>query len=106
QLGLLAFPGRLGAMSGTMTETPTDGARQTGSASDIRPFHVSFPDADLPDLRRRIKATRWPEVEQVRDESQGVQLATTQKLARYWADDYDWRKAEAKINAVPHFITN
>jgi pimeloyl-ACP methyl ester carboxylesterase len=100
QLGLLALPRRLGAMTGAMTETPSDIARQTGSVSDIRPFHVSFPDADLADLRRRIKATKWPEVEQVRDESQGVQLATTQKLASYW------RKAEARINAVPNFITN
>jgi pimeloyl-ACP methyl ester carboxylesterase len=105
QLGLLAFPRRLGAMTGAITETPTDVARQTGSVSDIRPFRVSFPDADLADLRRRIKATRWPEAEQVKDESQGVQLATTQKLARYWAENHDWRKAEARINAVPNFIT-
>src|SRR5215203_2141344 len=84
QLGLLALPRRLGAMTGAMTETPTDVARQTGSVPDVRPFHVSFPDADLADLRRRIKSTKWPEVEQVSDESQGVQLATTQKLASYW----------------------
>ncbi|HEX8077068.1 MAG TPA: epoxide hydrolase, partial [Chthoniobacterales bacterium] len=105
QLGLLAFPRRLEAMTGAMTGTLTDVARQTGSGPDIRPFHVSIPEADLTDLRRRIKATRWPERETVSDESQGVQLATTQKLARYWATDYDWRKAEAKINAVPNFIT-
>ena len=67
---------------------------------------MSFPEADLADLRRRINATRWPERETVADDTQGVQLATTQKLARYWATDYDWRKAEAKINAVPNFITN
>jgi pimeloyl-ACP methyl ester carboxylesterase len=72
----------------------------------IRPFKFHASDEALADLRRRIKATKWPEVEQVRDESQGVQLATTQKLARYWGTDYDWRKAEAKINAVPNFITN
>ena len=71
----------------------------------IRPFRVKVPEAALVDLRRRIKATQWPEKEQVRDESQGVQLATMQKLARYWATEYDWRKAEAKINAVPNFIT-
>ena len=94
-------------MSGAMTETLTDAARQTGtSSSDIRPFHVTFPDADLADLRKRVKATKWPEVEQVSDEAQGVQLATMQKLARYWGTDYDWKKAEAKINTVPHFITN
>ena len=74
--------------------------------SDIRPFHVSFPDEQLADLRRRIKATRWPEKETVTDDTQGVQLATMQALASYWGTDYDWRKAEAKINAVPHFITN
>ena len=105
QLALLAFPRRLEAMTEAMTETLTDVARQTSNGPDIRPFHVSIPQADLADLRRRIKATRWPEKETVNDESQGVQLATTQKLARYWAADYDWRKAEAKINAVPNFIT-
>jgi pimeloyl-ACP methyl ester carboxylesterase len=107
QLGLLAFPRRLEAMTGAITETPTDAARQTGiGATEIRPFHVSTPEADLVDLRKRVKATKWPEKETVSDESQGVQLATTQKLASYWATDHDWRKAEAKINAVPNFITN
>jgi pimeloyl-ACP methyl ester carboxylesterase len=67
---------------------------------------VSIADADLVELRRRINATKWPERETVKDASQGVQLATTQKLARYWATEYDWRKVEAKINAVPNFITN
>ena len=66
---------------------------------------MSIPVADLADLRRRIKATKWPERETVRDETQGVQLATMQKLAGYWGTDYDWRKAEARINAVPNFIT-
>jgi pimeloyl-ACP methyl ester carboxylesterase len=103
-LGLLDFSRRLEAMTGTKTETLTDAARQTGSDPDIRPFRVSIPEADLVDLRRRIKATKWPEKETVTDESQGVQLATTQKLARYWGTDYDWRKAEAKVNAVPNFI--
>jgi pimeloyl-ACP methyl ester carboxylesterase len=92
-------------MTGATTATPADVARQTGGGPDIRPLHVSVPEADLTDLRRRIKATKWPERETVKDESQGVQFATTQKLARYWAADYDWRKAEAKINAVPNFIT-
>ena len=90
------------AMTGTLSDLP----RQTTSGPDIRPFHVSIPEADLADLRRRIKATKWPEKETVSDESQGVQFATTQKLARYWATDHDWRKAETKINAVPNFITN
>ena len=66
------------------------------SAPAIRPFTIEItPEADLEDLRRRIKATRWPEKETVADESQGVQLATMQKLARYWATEYDWRKCEA-----------
>src|SRR5439155_22271215 len=76
QLGLLAFPRRLEAMTGAMTGTLTDVARQTGSGPDIRPFHVSIPEADLADLRRRIKATKWPEKETVNDASQGVQFAT------------------------------
>jgi len=107
QLGLLAFPGRLDAMTGAMTATPTDVAAQTGTGTtDIRPFRVSIPEADVVDLRRRIKATKWPEKETVSDASQGVQFATTQKLASYWATEHDWRKAEAKINAVPNFLTN
>ena len=75
-------------------------------ATAIRPFkmpHVS--DEELAELRRRIKATRWPTRELVSDESQGVQLATTQALATYWANDYDWRKCEAKLNAIPQFVT-
>jgi pimeloyl-ACP methyl ester carboxylesterase len=71
----------------------------------IRPFHVNVPEAELTELRRRINATRWPERETVTDASQGVQLATIQKLARYWATDYDWRKVEAKLNALPQFMT-
>ena len=75
-------------------------------ATAIRPFQmVNVPDAELTDLRRRINATRWPERETVTDASQGVQLATTQALARYWATDYDWRKIEAKMQALPQFIT-
>jgi pimeloyl-ACP methyl ester carboxylesterase len=94
-------------MTGTMTDTLADVARRPNAGNtDIRPLHVSFPDADLVDLRRRIKATRWPERETVDDETQGVRLATTQALARYWGTDYDWRRAEAKINAVPNFTTN
>ena len=72
----------------------------------VRPFDLPvFPDAELEELRRRIKATRWPERETVPDLSQGVQLATIQKLARYWATEYDWRKCDARLNALPHFIT-
>src|SRR3954453_1332448 len=75
------------------------------TAIEIRPFRIDIPEADLADLRRRIAATRWPERETVADGSQGVQLATMQALARYWAEEYDWRKCEAKLNALPHFIT-
>jgi len=71
----------------------------------IRPFHANFPEEALADLRQRIAATRWPAKETVTDASQGVQLATMQALARYWATDYDWRKCEAKLNALPQFIT-
>src|SRR5271155_5210738 len=72
---------------------------------DIRPFHVNVPEADLSELRRRINATRWPERETVVDDSQGVPLATMQELARYWGTNYDWRKCEAKLNALPQFTT-
>src|SRR5215204_4245328 len=74
-------------------------------AIDIRPFHVDIPDEALEDLRRRIAATNWPEKETVADQSQGVPLAMIQKLARYWMTDYDWRKCEARLNALPQFIT-
>jgi len=79
-----------------------------GAAADdpsIRPFQCRFPDEALADLRRRIAATRWPEPETVPDASQGVQLATMQKLAQYWEHEYDWRRCEAQLNALPNFIT-
>jgi pimeloyl-ACP methyl ester carboxylesterase len=103
QLGILDINRRLEAMTGSTTGVSPQAATGT---DDIRPFHVSFPDADLADLRRRVNATKWPEVEQTKDEAQGVQLATMKKLAKHWGTDYDWKKAEAKINSVPHFITN
>ena len=76
------------------------------SAIDIHPFHVEIPDEKLADLRRRIAETRWPSKELVADTSQGVQLATLQALAAYWTTDYDWRKCEAKLNALPQFTTD
>ena len=79
--------------------------RQAADKTAIRPFRVNVPEAELTDLRRRIVATRLPERETVTDFSQGVPLATVQKLARYWATEYDWRKVEARLNAVPNFIT-
>jgi len=87
-----------------MTQTS---ATQRGSeqADAIRPFRVNVPEAELTELRRRINATKWPERETVADASQGVQLATIQALAQYWGTDYDWRKVEARLNALPNFIT-
>ncbi len=78
---------------------------ETTSTSEVRPFRFNVPEAELTELRRRINATKWPERETVADASQGVQLATTQALARYWATDYDWRTCEAKLNALPQFMT-
>ena len=78
---------------------------QSPDAQAIRPFHFDVPETDLDDLRQRIVATRWPSKELVADRSQGVQLATMQALARYWATDYDWRTVEATLNALPQFTT-
>jgi hypothetical protein len=78
-------------------------ADQTRSA--IRPFRVDVPDEALAEMRRRIDTTRWPTRELVTDRSQGVQLATMQELARYWTTDYDWRRCEARLNALPQFMT-
>jgi pimeloyl-ACP methyl ester carboxylesterase len=85
----------------------TEGTQQTGSSDNaaVRPFKVGFPETQLTDLRRRVEATRWPERETVTDDSQGVRLAMMQDLARYWAADHDWRKCEAKLNALPQFMT-
>ncbi|HEY8165612.1 MAG TPA: epoxide hydrolase N-terminal domain-containing protein, partial [Gemmatimonadaceae bacterium] len=80
----------------------------TVSAGDtsIRPFHAQILQAQIDELRRRLAATRWPDKETVTDASQGAQLARMQELVRYWATGYDWRKAEAKLNALPQFTTN
>jgi Epoxide hydrolase N terminus len=75
------------------------------AGNGIRPFRINVPDEALVDLRRRLAVTRWPEKETVADESQGVPLATLQELVRYWQTDYDWRKVEARLNALPQFIT-
>lgn len=92
------------AVAGTVGLLP---ARKAKAAEDdaIRPFHVNVPEAEIVDLRRRIAAARWPERETVTDDSQGVQFATMKELARYWGTDYDWRKCEAQLNALPQFIT-
>jgi pimeloyl-ACP methyl ester carboxylesterase len=89
------------------TVAQTQGAPAPRAADDdaIRPFRIKVPEAELVDLKRRIAATRWPDKETVADQSQGVQLARLQKLVRYWGSGYDWRKAEAKLNALPQFTT-
>ena len=94
-----------------MSESTTPGPRpaEPGAATEdptIRSFRVSVPGEELADLRRRIAAMRWPSRELVADRSQGVQLATVQQLARYWATDYDWRRCEASLNALPQFKTD
>jgi pimeloyl-ACP methyl ester carboxylesterase len=94
------------AQGANATNATGASAASPRSNSDIRPFRVNVPEAELTELRRRINATRWPDRETVTDASQGVQLATSQKLARYWATGYDWRKVEARLNALPQFITN
>jgi pimeloyl-ACP methyl ester carboxylesterase len=86
------------------TATPPR-SKQAADKTAIRPFRVNAPEADLADLRRRIAATRWPTKELVKDRSQGVQLATLRELARYWTTEYDWRKVEARLNALPQFTT-
>ncbi|HEV7837308.1 MAG TPA: epoxide hydrolase [Gemmatimonadaceae bacterium] len=87
------------------TTVPEHGAEPGSRAEEIKTFRVHFPDEALADLKHRIAATRWPDKEVVTDQSQGVQLATVQKLARYWRTDYNWRKVEAKLNALPQFTT-
>jgi pimeloyl-ACP methyl ester carboxylesterase len=88
----------------TMTMTERDSVNDTATSA-IRPFHFEVPQQAIDALRQRIAATQWPEKETVADSSQGVPLATMQDLARYWATDYDWRKVEAQLNALPQFIT-
>jgi len=98
-------------VAGALALSSSAGHAQTATAADlrssdlIRPFHVKVSEAALTDLKRRIKETRWPDKETVNDDSQGVQLATMQKLAQYWGTSYDWRKVEARLNALPQFVT-
>src|SRR5438045_2174638 len=86
--------------NGTQTQIQTVVAETA-----VRPFSVDIPEEKLVDLRQRLAATRWPERETVTDDTQGVQLGTIQELARYWMTDYDWRKCETKLNALPQFMT-
>src|SRR5262245_10873373 len=85
--------------------TTSQSSKQAVDRNSLRPFQVKVPEAELVELRQRINATRWPDRETVTDTTQGVQLATTQALARFWATEYDWRRCEAQLNAYPHFIT-
>src|SRR6202163_485933 len=89
----------------TQISATPQGNKRTAEQDTIRPFQVNVPEAELTELRRRINATKWPKRETVTDQSQGVQLATIQSLARYSATEYDWRKIEAKLKALPQFIT-
>ncbi len=88
-----------------LTQTPLEAQSKTGGADGIRPFRFQATDAELADMKRRIAATRWPEKEAVADATQGVQLKTMQDLARYWEKSHDWRKAEARLNSYPQFVT-
>ncbi len=92
-------------MTEMITSEPRPAKPDAAEETTIRSFHIDVPEDDLAELRRRIAATRWPSKELVADRSQGVQLGPLQELARYWATDYDWRKAEAKLNALPQFTT-
>ena len=106
--GLYLVASCLRTVAGADAPAPVSNAFEPGEMAgdkSIRPFHISFSEEEIADLRRRIAATRWPDKETVADASQGVQLATMQKLAQYWATDYDWRKCEAKLNALPQFVT-
>src|SRR5580692_7745198 len=80
----------------------TSAAATTSEA--IHPFHVDIPESELTELRRRVKATRWPDRETVTDQSQGPRLATLQKLAHFWVTEYDWRRVEKRLNALPNFM--
>jgi pimeloyl-ACP methyl ester carboxylesterase len=104
----LAPPARQLAQQFAQTSAQTQVADKAFAAEDnaIRPFRIHVPQTALEDLRRRLAATRWPDKETVADQSQGVQLATMKELIRYWGTEYDWRKAEAKLNALPQFVTN
>jgi pimeloyl-ACP methyl ester carboxylesterase len=105
QLGRFGFATAQSSNAQPKETTTTQLGTAHTNLTAIRPFRINMAEEALVDLRSRIVATRWPEKETVSDQSQGLQLATMQELARYWATDYDWRKVEAKLNALPHFIT-
>jgi hypothetical protein len=102
---LLAAPGDAQTVPAAKAQASGSGLGAAVEDRSIRPFTVQVPQAALDDPRRRIAATRWPDQETVPDQSQGIQLAKLQELVRYWGGGYDWRKAEAKLNAWPQFVT-
>ena len=106
--GAVSFlPMHVAAQSGARSSQPSmQGDSKMTTKDEIRPFSFNAAESELVDLRKRVNAAKWPEREQVTDDSQGVQLETIQKLARYWATEYDWRKVEARLNALPNFITS
>lgn len=93
------------AVAGAAHLLPANADAAAAASESVRPFSIGFPQEQLDDLRRRVAATRWPDGETVADDTQGVQLATIRKLAEYWATDYDWRKMEARLSALPNFLT-
>ncbi len=101
-IGSIAFVTTLLSLVGTLG---SHAATPTGGPDAIRPFRIHVPEEQVVELRQRIAATRWPDKETVQDRSQGVQLAKLQALVSYWGTDYDWRKAEAQLNALPQFVT-
>src|SRR6266480_442539 len=98
-------PARAGRSTRSVAVNQVRSENRMSNEAEIRSFRVEFPEAELTDLRRRVNATRWPERETVTDDSQGVRLAMMQDLARYWGTEYDWRICEARLNALPNFIT-
>ena len=96
----------MGAVAASVSSLlPLHPAKAAAASGAIRPFQINVPEESLLDLRRRLAATRWPDREIVSDQSQGVQLTTVQELVRYWQSSYDWRKMEARLNALPQFVT-
>lgn len=95
----------MGAVAASVSSLLPLHPAMAATSDAIHPFRVNVPDEDLLDLRRRLAATRWPDREIVTDQSQGVQLRTVQELVRYWQSDYDWRRMEARLNALPQFVT-
>src|SRR5688572_12517863 len=104
----VASPSEESAMNTTTAATATESAATSAVSQDqsIRPFKFHATQEQLDELRRRVKATKWPDKETVGDQSQGVQLATLRKLADYWGNEYDWRPFEARLQALPQFVTN